>query len=110
LNNKLQDYPGRMKDRSLDFVTPQVYDHRSEAYDRGLEAQLRGLGGAGERLAPGAVASNISNAETIRMVELTRERKLPGIVFWYYADMVKRESFQALKESVFAEPAPLPWK
>jgi uncharacterized lipoprotein YddW (UPF0748 family) len=110
LNNKLQDYPGRMKDRTLDFVTPQVYDHRSEAYDRGLEAQLRGLDGDGERLAPGAVASNISNAETVRMVEMTRERKLPGIVFWYYADMVKRNTFQALRETVFSEPASLPWK
>lgn len=110
LNNKLQDYPGRMAGRTLDFVTPQVYDHRSEGYARGLEAQLRGLGGDGARLVPGAVASNLSNAESVRMVELTRELGLPGIVFWYHADMVRRGVYDSLRESVFREPVALPWK
>jgi hypothetical protein len=46
----------------------------------------------------------------VRQIELCRERNLPGIVVWYYGGLVQKAAFGKLKQTVFAEPAALPWK
>ncbi len=110
LVNFLQDYPAWMKSGALDFVSPQIYRSDLEAYVRELDRQLAALGGDGARLVPGLDVTN-SNADTlVRMIEATRERQLPGVVIWYHAGLVQKNAYARLRETVFAEPAALPWK
>jgi hypothetical protein len=46
----------------------------------------------------------------IRSIEVCRERRLPGFVIWYYGGLVQKAALSRLKETVFANPASLPWK
>ena len=108
--NFLQEYPAWMKAGALDFVSPQVYRSDLDAFSRELDRQLGALGGDGTRLVPGIDVTN-TNADTlVRSIEICREKRLPGIVVWYYGGLVQKDAFNRLKESVFAEPAALPWK
>jgi uncharacterized lipoprotein YddW (UPF0748 family) len=106
----LQDYPAWMRAGSLDFVSPQVYRPDLGAFERELDNQLKHLGGEGARMAPGVDISN-TNAETlVRSIEICRERKLAGVVVWYYGSLVQKGALGRLRETVYSEPAALPWR
>ncbi len=106
----LQDYPAWMKAGSMDFVSPQVYRADVGSFERELDKQLEHMGGEGSRMAPGVDISN-TNAETlVRSIEICRERKLAGVVIWYYGALVQKGALVKLRETVFSEPAALPWR
>jgi uncharacterized lipoprotein YddW (UPF0748 family) len=108
--NFLQEYPSWMRERSLDFVSPQVYRSDVAAFERGLDNQIRALDGNVTRLVPGIDITNTTVETMIRQIEICRERQLPGVVVWFYGGLVNKQAFAKLKETVFAEPAALPWK
>lgn len=108
--NFLQEYPAWMRAGALDFVSPQVYRPDSDAFARELDRQIEALDGDPSRLIPGIDVTN-SNADTlIRQIEICRERKVAGVVIWYYGGLVQKSALSRLKETVFSESAPLPWK
>ena len=108
--NFLQEYPVWMKDRSLDFVSPQIYRNDYDAFERELDAQIKALDGNGSRLVPGLDITNATVETLIREIELCRRRELPGVVIWFYGGLVNKQAFTRLKETVFCEPASPPWK
>jgi uncharacterized lipoprotein YddW (UPF0748 family) len=110
--NFLQEYPAWMKAGALDFVSPQVYRSDLEGFTRELDRQIEALGGgeASARLAPGIDVTNTSVDTLIRSIEICRERNLAGVVIWYYGGLAQKEAWARLKETVFADPAPLPWR
>ncbi len=108
--NFLQQYPVWMKSGSLDFVSPQIYRSDSASYARELDNQLNALGGDGSRLVPGIDITNSTPDELIRMIESGRQRGLPGVVVWYHGGLIQKNAYARLRETVFSEPAILPWK
>ncbi|MBL8177051.1 MAG: family 10 glycosylhydrolase [Bryobacterales bacterium] len=107
--NFAQEYPAWVRQGSLDFVSPQIYRSDFEGFQRELDAQIQHAGGAA-RLVAGIDASNTRIEVVIRSIELARQRKLPGVVIWFYGALASSGSLARLKEAVFEEPAPLPWK
>ncbi len=108
--NYLQEYPVWMKSGALDFASPQVYRSDPDGFARELDRQLEALAGDGARLVPGIDVTN-SNAETlIRSIELCREKGVAGVVIWYHGALAQKGALARLRETVFSEPAPLPWK
>jgi len=108
--NFLQEYPAWIKAGSLDFVSPQVYRSDMAGFTAELDRQLAAVGGDGTRFAPGIDVTNGGTEVLIRSIEICRERKLPGVVIWYYGGLVQKDSWDRLKTTVFQEPASLPWK
>ncbi len=108
--NFLQEYPAWAKAGALDFVSPQVYRRDPESFAAELDRQLAALGGDGARLAPGVDVTNSDAATLVRFVEMCRERELAGAVVWYYGGLVAKDALRRLRETVYSEPAPLPWK
>ncbi len=109
--NFLQEYPVWMADKSLDFVSPQIYRSDYDGFTRELDRQLSFLKpDARSRLLPGIDVTNSGPDLLIRSIEAVRERKLPGFVVWYYGGLVQKEALPRLRETVLAEPAPLPWR
>ena len=99
-----------MKSGALDFVSPQIYRKDAASYMRELDKQLEAMGGDGARLVPGIDITNSDAEELIRMIELGRERHLPGVVIWYHGGLVQQDVYSRLRETVFSDPAALPWK
>ncbi|MGH9838996.1 MAG: family 10 glycosylhydrolase [Blastocatellia bacterium] len=62
-----------------------------------------------ETLVAGVDVTNSRADELIRMIEITREKRLPGVVVWYYQGLVNANAFGRLKQTVFADRARLPW-
>jgi len=108
--NFLQEFPAWMKAGALDFVSPQVYRSDVQGFAAELNRQLAALDGDGTRLVPGLDITNTSVDTLIRSIEICREKSLAGIVIWYYGGLVRKGALDRLAETVFAEPAPLPWK
>jgi hypothetical protein len=44
------------------------------------------------------------------MIEIVRERQLPGFVVWYYGGLNRPEIWDALRQGVLSEPAKLPFQ
>jgi uncharacterized lipoprotein YddW (UPF0748 family) len=109
-SNFLQEYPAWMKAGALDFVSPQIYRSGIDSFEREINQQLGAIGGDGARLVPGIDITNTTNQTLIRSIEICREKGLAGTVVWYYGGLVRKGSLDALRESVFSEPARLPWK
>jgi uncharacterized lipoprotein YddW (UPF0748 family) len=103
-----QDYPAWVKAGALDFVVPQVYRRDVATYARELDAQVAAVGGP-DRLVAGIDVTNTSAAVLIEMIEATRQRRVPGVAVWYYRGLERASAFAALKATVFAQPAVLPW-
>jgi uncharacterized lipoprotein YddW (UPF0748 family) len=110
LTNFAQDWPSWMREGSLDFVVPQVYRADLAAYQRDLATQLRAVAADPRRVVPGVDITNTTPEVLIAQIEHTRAQNLKGIVIWYYAGLVRKDALKRLKETVFAEPAPLPWR
>ena len=108
--NFLQEYPAWMKSGALDFISPQIYRSDAASYMRELDKQLDAIGGDGARLVPGIDITNSDAGQLIRMIELGRERHLPGVVIWYHGGLVQKNAYTRLRETVFSESAVLPWK
>ncbi len=106
----LQDYPAWMKAGSLDFVSPQVYRADAASFERELEIQLRHLGGEGARVAPGVDVTNTNAEILVRSIEVCRSKGVAGVVIWYYGALVQKGALARLRETVFSEPAALPWR
>jgi uncharacterized lipoprotein YddW (UPF0748 family) len=105
-----QDYPAWMRERSLDYVSPQIYRSTEAAFVSELNSNLRFVADA-SRLVPGIDITNSKNPELlIRMIEICREKGLGGIAIWYYNGLVSTNSLERLRQTVFFEKAPLPWR
>lgn len=107
--NFLQDYPEWIREGALDFVSPQIYRSDFAGFQRELDAQIAHAGGAA-RLVAGIDASNTKLDVVIQSIELARQRKLPGVVIWHYGALAASGYLPQLKEAVYQQPAPLPWK
>lgn len=107
--NFLQNYPEWLRHGALDFVSPQIYRSDYESFERELDAQIGHAGGA-SRLVAGIDASNTAADVLVRSIERARERELPGVVIWYYGALAAGGKLDQLKQTVFREAAPLPWK
>jgi len=75
-----------------------------------LDKQLESLGGDATRLAPGIAITNTTVEALVRSIEICREKGLAGVVIWFYGGLANQHAFTKLKQTVFAQPAPLPWK
>jgi uncharacterized lipoprotein YddW (UPF0748 family) len=105
-----QDYPAWLREGSLDYVSPQIYRADLATYTRELDNNIRFLPDT-SRLVPGIDITNSKDPDVlIRMIEATRERKLPGVVIWYYLGLESTGALEKLKATVFAEKDTLPWK
>ena len=99
-----------MREKSVDFITPQVYRRTAADYEAELDRQIAALPDT-SRLVPGIDISNSRDPDVlVRMIEITRAKALPGAVIWYYTDLLNTGAFRRLKETVYAEPADLPWR
>jgi uncharacterized lipoprotein YddW (UPF0748 family) len=105
--NFAQDYPEWVRQGALDFVTPQVYRNDADTYERELTAQMRHMEDT-SRFVPGIKTNNPE--DLARQIEITRQKGLPGVVIWYYNDLVTSASLAHLKQTVYAEKAALPWR
>jgi uncharacterized lipoprotein YddW (UPF0748 family) len=110
--NFLQEYPAWWKQKALDFVSPQIYRANAEAYERELDLQIHALEQDASRLVPGIDVTNVTAETLVRAIEITREKRLPGFVVWYYGGLANpaKNALEKLRESVLAQPAALPWK
>jgi uncharacterized lipoprotein YddW (UPF0748 family) len=108
--NFLQDYPAWTREGALDFVTPQVYRLDAASFARDLATQVVAVGSS-TRLVPGIDITNSKSAAVLsRMIEIVRERQLPGFVVWYYGGLNRPEIWDALRQGVLSEPAKLPFQ
>lgn len=105
-----QDYPAWLREGSLDYVSPQLYRLSAEDFLAELNSNLRFISFPA-RLVPGIDVTNSRNPEVlIRMIEISREKNLGGVVIWYYNGLVNTNSLERLRQTVFAEKATLPWR
>jgi uncharacterized lipoprotein YddW (UPF0748 family) len=107
--NFAQDYTAWVREGSLDFVSPQVYRSTSTAYEAELARQISQLSDS-SRVVPGIDITNSSPSQLVRMIEATRAVGLPGVVVWYYRGLESAGALDVLRETVFSEQAPLPWR
>ena len=110
LTNFAQDWPAWMREGSLDFVVPQVYRADLPAFQRDLATQLRAVSTDPRRLVAGIDITNTTPEILISQIEHSRSQGVRGVLIWYYAGLVRKNALARLKETVFAEPAPLPWR
>ena len=110
LSNFAQDWPAWMREGSLDFVVPQVYRPDLASFERDLATQLRAVAPDPRRLVAGLDSTNPTPETLIAQIEHARAQNLRGVVIWFYAALVRKNALTRLKETVFAEPAPLPWR
>lgn len=103
--NFLQDYPSWLREKALDYVTPQIYRRDSAGFTSELDKQLQEVPDS-KALVPGLSATEAPPAEVAEMVRATRRRGLKGNVFWYYSAL--QDDFPVLRSQLFADPAPLP--
>ena len=104
-----QDPPGWIRDKALDFVSPQLYWRDAPTYRSKLELHIRALE-AGSRLVPGVAVSVSDPDALVRIIEITREYELPSVVILYYEDLVKAGAFEKLRATVFERKERLPWR
>lgn len=103
-----QDYPAWVRQGAVDFISPQIYRNDTAAFGRELDNQLREMP-RGARLVPGV--NVVADAEVVvATIEDVRRRKLPGVVLWYYGSLLQTGALRRLKETVYSEPAALPWR
>jgi uncharacterized lipoprotein YddW (UPF0748 family) len=104
----LQDWPQWVVTGALDLVYPQVYRTTVSAYVASLDQQLAYLTPPlRQKVAPGirAVSGTPTN-EVLGMVQVDRQRGLPGHVFWYAEGLY--DDLPALQANYFQAPAPVP--
>jgi len=107
-DNFAQDYPGWMRDRSVDFMVPQLYRKDLASFERDLDIQLAGVVQPA-LIVPGIDITNTSADVVIASIEAARRRNLPGVVIWYYRGLERAGAFERLSATVFRKRASLPW-
>lgn len=107
--NFLQRYPEWWKLGALDFVSPQLYVPAT--FERDLEQQAAALT-TSDRLVPGINLANRDVDELVRTIRSVRDRRLPGVVIWSWVALSDPAvgALDRLAETVYVEPAPLPWR
>ncbi len=107
--NFLQRYPEWWKSGALDFVSPQLYVPAT--FERDLDAQSAALTET-RRLAPGVNLANRDTEELIRTIRSVRARGLAGVVIWSWVALSDASlgALDRLAETVYQEPARLPWR
>jgi uncharacterized lipoprotein YddW (UPF0748 family) len=109
--NFLQEYPAWMRQRSLDFVSPQVYRASVADFEAELDRQAAHMGGEVSRLVPGIDITNSRSAENLaQQIEAVRKRNLPGFVVWFYGGLTANNALEPLKAGVLKEKAELPFR
>ncbi len=106
--NFAQDYPAWMRAGALDFTNVQIYRATAADYEAELNRQLNVIP-ARDRFVPGIDVTNGGADELVRMIELTRAKGLPGVVIWYFKGLQQANALTRLKQTVYAQPARLPW-
>ncbi|MBM3788293.1 MAG: hypothetical protein FJW30_28490 [Acidobacteria bacterium] len=104
-----QDPPSWVRDRSHDFLTPQIYWRDPDTFKSKLDLHIRTYEDA-SRLVPGVAVDVSDPRRLVQIIETVRAAGLQGVVIWYYEDLQKSQAFDLLKATVFSEKAPLPWK
>lgn len=108
--NFMQEYPAWVRERSLDFVSPQVYRATVADFEAELDRQMAHLGDV-SRLVPGIDITNSRSAENLaEQIQAVRKRKLPGFVVWFYGGLTANNALGPLKAGVLAEKAELPFR
>ncbi len=107
--NFAQDYPAWVRENSLDFVVPQIYRRDAAAFEEELVRQMEAAGNS-ERLVPGLDSTSTTTDELIGMIQVIRERNLPGFVVWYYRNLLNSGALDRLKFTVLSEKSPLFWR
>jgi hypothetical protein len=100
-----------MRQRSLDFVSPQVYRASVADFEAELDRQAAHMGGEVSRLVPGIDITNSRSAENLaQQIEAVRKRNLPGFVVWFYGGLTANNALEPLKAGVLKEKAELPFR
>ena len=107
--NFAQDYPGWVNNKSLDFIVPQIYRKTVAEYEAELNRQMAAVTTL-RGFIPGIDVTNSNAEELIKMIEVTRQKGLEGVVIWYHKGLLNANAFEALKATVFAEKSLLPWR
>jgi uncharacterized lipoprotein YddW (UPF0748 family) len=107
--NFLQRYPEWWKQGALDYVSPQLYVPAT--FERDLAQQAASLP-ATDRLVPGINLANRDVDELVRTIESVRAKGLPGVVIWSWVALSDPglKALERLAETVYAEPAQVPWR
>jgi uncharacterized lipoprotein YddW (UPF0748 family) len=105
--NFLQEYPVWIAQGGVDLVMPQIYRRDSVQFEAELNRQLATVASL-DGVVPGIDSTNPTVDELIRMVEIVRSRRLPGVALWYYRSLLNKGALQALRQTVFSQKATLP--
>jgi len=116
----LQDWPTWINQGSADLLHPQVFRRDVNVYESTLDAQSPGRVGWDEDqlrgFYPGVllkVGGFVATPEDIKaMVQANRERGYNGEVFFFYEGLREFDAdvAEALKQSYYRDPAPLPFR
>ena len=116
----LQDWPTWVNQGTTDLIHPQVYRRDTVAYKSTLNTQAPDAAGwdASQVVGfyPGILLKvgtyRATTAEIKAMVRANRNRGYNGEVFFYYAGLRESDGAvaDALKNSFYTDPAPLPFK
>jgi uncharacterized lipoprotein YddW (UPF0748 family) len=114
----LQDYPAWINGGYADIVHPQVYRYSLSEYKETLDSQANdsiGVHRAGSYLYPGILMKlgdyYIDEDYLLKSVRYNRSRGVNGEVFFFYEGLTWNDNRLAkvLKETVYAQPAKLPF-
>jgi uncharacterized lipoprotein YddW (UPF0748 family) len=106
-----QDWAPWINNSYLDVASTQMYFANNAQFEYRLDIELQKVTNESD-LYPGI--STVANAEVtpeselIAMIETTRSRGLQGNVIWYHLNLF--DYLDALKNSVYALPAELPYR
>ncbi len=106
-----QDWPPWANEDYLDLVSTQMYFSNNTQYTYRLDVEIQKMSDKTD-LYPGI--STVANGEItpkgelISMIETTRSRGLQGNVIWYHFNLLNY--LDTLSNSVYAEPAELPYR
>ena len=106
--NFAQEYPVWVAQGALDLVMPQIYRRDSVQFEAELNRQIAAVSTL-DGFVPGIDSTNPTVEELVRMVEIVRQRRLPGVAIWYYRSLLNKGALAALRAGVFSERASLPW-
>lgn len=107
--NFAQDPPQWVRSASHDFLSPQIYWRDLPTFQAKLELHQKEYG-PGHRLVPGIAVDVARPQALLEIIKAVRNQSLPGVVIWYYEDMVRAGVLPLLKRELFTDKADLPWK
>ncbi|MFP4228567.1 MAG: family 10 glycosylhydrolase [Salinivenus sp.] len=119
-NEYLQDWPTWVNQGHTDLIHPQVYRRNVGDYTSALNVQSPESAGWDEQqvigLYPGILlklGGYVADAEDLTaMVQANRDQGYQGEIYFFYEGLREFDNYaaEALKESHYEDPAPLPFK